>query len=101
MGEGFYCVHWEGSERDRIVHEDELKLANMRFVITNMKGDLRVLTLSGQGRDTFATRAEAEEKMRILEPGLRAKVLGSRADTLEVTEVECWEGYNDPKRTVW
>lgn len=102
-GEGWYFVRWENDHRVMVVHEDDLQLAVMRYVITNIdkKGELRVLTLSGQGTDTFGTKLEAETRMRILEPQLRAKVLGDRADTLEVTEVECWPGHFDPKRTVW
>lgn len=75
----------------------------MRFVITNMdsKRELRILTLPAQGRHTFATRYAAEEHLKKMEPSLREKVLGDRADTLEVTEVECWPKHFDPKQTVW
>lgn len=79
----------------------------VRYVITNMANPagalagLRVLTLPAQGRYTYETREEAEERMRILEPQLRSKVLGELADTLRVVGVCCWPGHFDPKKTVW
>jgi hypothetical protein len=79
----------------------------IRFVITNPGRDkmegLRVLTLSGQGRDTFATRKEAEDYMKLLQqPGQIDRVIGiTRAKMMRVYAVECWPGHFDPKRTVW
>lgn len=81
--------------------------AVIRFVITNPGRDkmegLRVLTLSGQGRDTFATREEAEDYMKLLQqPGQIDRVIGiDRAKMMRVYAVECWPGHFDPKRTVW
>jgi len=69
----------------------------VRFVVTNVGRDgLRTLTFAAQGRETYATREEAEEAMRVFAPQLREKVLGDRADTLEVRECECWAGHHDP-----
>lgn len=74
----------------------------VRYVITHVADSgLRVLTLPGQGRYTFATREEAEERMRLLAPSLCEKVLGDRADTLQVVGVPCYPGHFDPKRMVW
>lgn len=79
--------------------------AVLRFVVTNQgSGDLaslRVLTFASQGRHTFETREEAEAQMKLFEPSLREKILGDRADTLRVLEVECWPGHFDPKRSVF
>ena len=62
-----------------------------RFAITHVNSDgMRVLTLPNQGRQHYADQRTAEIAMRILTPGLRAKILGSKADTLEVREVECY-----------
>lgn len=78
----------------------------IRFVIThrgrNSMNDLRVLTLSGQGRDTFATREEAEKRTEELRVGGIDRVIGiDRANDMRVFAVECWPGHFDPKRTVW
>ena len=74
----------------------------VRYVITHVSdaGGLRVLTFSRQGRDTFDTQEQAEEAMRVFEPGLRARSLGDRADTLEVRPVECWH-HHDPKTSIF
>ena len=62
-----------------------------RFAITHINSTgLRTLTFANQGRNHYATYAEAEEAMRMYEPEL-PKVLMGRADTLEVREVECYE----------
>ena len=63
-----------------------------RYAITHVGGlGLRTLTLPNQGRHHFDTLAEAEYALKLLEPDLRAKVLGSLADTLEVREVDCYD----------
>lgn len=63
-----------------------------RYAITHVgRLGLRQLTLANQGRNHYRTRADAERAMRLLEPDLRAKVLGDDADTLEVRPVECYE----------
>jgi hypothetical protein len=62
-----------------------------RFVITNINADgLRALTLANQGRNHFDTREEAEAVLESLKVSLREKILGDRADTLHVSEIECY-----------
>jgi hypothetical protein len=74
-----------------------------RFVVTHasQKLGLRILTFPAQGRWTFETREEAEKVLATFAPSLREKVLGDLADTLEVTEVDCYPGHHDPSRTVF
>ena len=63
-----------------------------RFAITHKNGQgMRTLTFANQGRHHFDTRTEAEAALKSIEPSLRAKVLGSLADTLEVREVDCYD----------
>lgn len=63
-----------------------------RYAITHVGGlNLRTLTLPNQGRYHFDTLAEAEAALASLKESLRAKVLGSTADTLEVREVDCYD----------
>jgi hypothetical protein len=70
----------------------------MRWVVTHVGASGRTMTFPCQGRHAFATREEAERQLRLFEPGLREKVIGAAADTLEVREVECWTMDGDPKR---
>jgi hypothetical protein len=64
----------------------------MRFVVTHVNKDgVRCCTFGNQGRNHCDTREEAETKLKLFEPSLRAKVLGERADTLKVLEVECYD----------
>ncbi len=73
-----------------------------RWVITYFsKKGYRTLLDPAQGRYTYETKEEAEERMRVLEPGLREKILGADADSLAVLPVECWPGHHDPKKTVF
>lgn len=68
-----------------------------RYVVTHIGIDgLRTLTFGAQGRNTHATREEAQQRLEEFEPELRAKVLHDKADTLEVRECECWAGHFDP-----
>lgn len=80
--------------------EDHNGVPNVkRWVITNMTrkdGGVRVHTFARQGKNTYATKEEAEEKMRLFEPDLRSRIHGDIADTLEVREVWCWPGHFDP-----
>lgn len=70
-----------------------------RYVVTHVGSDgLRTLTFAAQGRNTHATREEAQESLDLFAPQLRAKMLGSMADTLEVRACECWPGHLDPCR---
>lgn len=75
----------------------------IRWVITYFctRHGYRTLTEPGQGRYTYATQKEAEERMRLFEPSLREKVLKEEASTLAVVPVECWPGHHDPKKTVF
>ncbi len=62
------------------------------FAITHVnRNGVRTLTFANQGRNHYATADAANAAMRDYEPGLRAKVLGNMADTLEVRPVECYD----------
>jgi hypothetical protein len=76
----------------------EDKAMKRLYVIThvNKDGD-RTLTFANQGRNHYQTRQEAEEALRMYEPGLRANVLGSLADSLAVYEAECYD-HGDAKK---
>lgn len=76
----------------------------IRYVVTHVGEDgLRTLTFPAQGRNTFATRAEAEAAMRALLDVERngndiAGVYGAQAvGTFQVRPCECWPGHFDPK----
>ncbi len=63
-----------------------------RYAITNLNvHGQRVLTFRNQGRYHYDTMTEAEIALMEYQPLLREKVLGDRADTLEVRPVECYE----------
>jgi len=62
-----------------------------RYAITHVgKDGLRTLTFANQGRNHYATRAEAEALIALFAPGLRS-VLGAKTATLEVREVDCYD----------
>lgn len=62
------------------------------YAITHINKDgYRTLTFANQGRNHFNTPEEAENAMRVFEPGLRDKILGNLADTLQVRPVDCYE----------
>lgn len=62
------------------------------YAITHINQDgMRTLTFANQGRNHYATRAEAVEAMHLYEPDLRSKILGERANTLEVRETDCYD----------
>lgn len=78
----------------------------IRYVITHVSEkdpELRVLTLSAQGRYTYATREEAVRRMRdLLKPdGLPHIMSVETLGTVEVRPVLCWAGHHDPVRTVF
>lgn len=76
----------EAVEAHRLKHQ-----SLWRFAITHVdEHGQRTLTFANQGRNHYETREAAEKAMREFEPDLRAKVLGDRADSLEVRDVECW-----------
>lgn len=62
-----------------------------RYAITHVgAAGLRQLTFANQGRNHYDTRKAAEDALTLFAPSLRAKVLGDAADTLRVSEVECY-----------
>lgn len=73
-----------------------------RYVVTNLmvmpnREIVRTLTFPAQGRYTYATEEEAQAQLDLFKPSLREKILGKRADTLEVRPCRCWPGHFDPK----
>lgn len=72
----------------------------IKYAITHIcDNGMRTLTFANQGRHHYETRELAEEALKLFEPSLRAKILGARADTLEVREVDCYD-HGDAKG-VW
>ncbi len=65
----------------------------IRYAIThiNSKLGLRQLTLPNQGRHHFDDKDEAQGALEALKPGLKEKILGADADTLEVRPVDCYD----------
>ncbi len=103
-GEGFYFVRWDGNEKIYVVREDDIEISEViRYVVTNLMGlppdgaPVRTLTFPAQGRYTYATHADAQAQLDLFKPGLRQKILGDRADTLEVRPCKCWPGHFDPR----
>jgi len=71
----------------------------IRYVITHVsdKDQLRTLTQSCQGRDTYPTREEAERLMGLYVANGLDKVLScAELATLEVRPCECWPNHFDP-----
>ena len=70
----------------------------MRWAVTTIgKDGLRTLFCDAQGRNTQATRDEAQALLdRFDRDQIRGKLGDRVADTLEVREVECWAGHHDP-----
>ena len=77
---------------------------NIRYILVNRSAqdpEIRVLSLPGQGRNTYATREDAQRALEIFKgPGGLVRVLGDRINTLEVLAVECWP-HHDPKKKVF
>lgn len=103
-GEGWYFVKWDGDEKVYVVHEDDIEISEViRYVVTNLMGlppdgaPVRTLTFPAQGRYTYETHADAQAQLDLFKPGLRQKILGDRADTLEVRPCKCWPGHFDPR----
>ena len=64
-----------------------------RYVITHVHADgLRALTFACQGRNTYATQAEAESALAIWRnpDGLPRVLSASEMESLAVRPVECW-----------
>lgn len=85
----------------KVVREGLVK----RFVITHVNGSgsckgMRRLTFAMQGRNTHATREEAERLLALYkEPGSLDRVLKpAELATLEVREWDCYPGHHDPVR---
>lgn len=75
-----------------------------RWVVTHIGRDgLRTLTHTAQGRETFATREEAQawiDAAKENTPSQLASVVGD-VSTLRPIEIECWPAHLDPKGTVF
>ena len=68
------------------------------FAVTHVgRNGLRTLTLPNQGRNHFDTFEKAQEWLDGAKESLREKVLGDKADTLEVRAVECYD-HGDAKK---
>jgi hypothetical protein len=79
----------------RLLAERDVNQRKIRFTITHVNADgLRALTLANQGRNHYDTREEADAALEKLKTSLRERILGDRADTLLVSEIECY-GHGD------
>jgi len=73
-----------------------------RFVVTHVNThNMRSMTFAHQGRNTHATREEAEANMAAVLNGANGNdipgVYGAQSvDTFEVRPVECYPGHFDP-----
>lgn len=70
-----------------------------RYVITQQRpGQLRALALPAQGRNTFATREEAERALDayIGSDFNRPEDIARYFSNAEVRPCECWAGHFDP-----
>lgn len=73
-------------------------LAVTRYVVTQERNGTRTLAEPAQGRYTYPTAEDAEDRMKILQIGGIARAIGTAtASTLEVRPCECWPGHFDPK----
>lgn len=76
---------------------------NLRYVISNIDKDgFRTMTYAQQGRNTKATREEAERELIALLGNNSVErlegVFGSQSTgTFEVSVIDCYPGHNDPK----
>ena len=104
-GEGWYFVKWDGDDKLYVVREEDIEISEViRYVITNMiimagGATARTLTFPAQGRYTYATKEEAEERLKLFELDSRTKRILSpkQASTLEVRPCRCWPGHFDPR----
>lgn len=65
---------------------------HQRWAVTHVNADgYRVLTFANQARNHYESQAGAETALTQFAQGLREKILGSRADTLEVRRITCYE----------
>lgn len=64
----------------------------VRYVVTHInKSGVRVLTNAQQGRFTYATTEEAQQRLDGIKPN------HVHGDTMEVRPVKCWPVHFDPK----
>lgn len=72
----------------------------IRYVVTHVpKGDMRTLVDPCQGRFTYATREEAQERLDAIRDNNtpeRLRSVGLEPDTFEVRPCSCWAGHFDP-----
>jgi hypothetical protein len=64
------------------------------YAITHINDDgMRTLTFANQGRNHYQARKDAEAALAayLSNGSLRDRVLGDKADTLEVRAVECYD----------
>ena len=96
--DGLHAWHvgsWRG--KDGI----EVHKGVIRYVPTyiNHRDGLRTLVRACQGRETFATQAEAQEWIDAMRgpEGLCKVFTPKEMESLEVRGCECWPGHFDPK----
>jgi hypothetical protein len=76
---------------------------NIRYMVTCIrKLGLRQIINSQQGRNTFATVAEAKEDLiNVLKNNSEETLISVYGPqclgTFRVSPIECWPGHNDPK----
>ncbi len=64
----------------------------IKYGITHINGGGdRQLTFANHGRNLYSDPSECLRALEIYKPQLRSKVLGNRADTLEIRQVDCYE----------
>lgn len=63
----------------------------IRFAITHVSDRLRQLTFANQSRNFYDTHEQAQLALDAFKPSLRDKLLGDKADSLDVREVECYD----------
>jgi hypothetical protein len=93
----------DGCERHNKVACDLCGQGVIRWVITHLDREgQRVLTGAAQGRNTFATYREADDRLRATTANnsadTLASVYGAQAlGTFEVRPCDCWPVHFDPK----
>jgi hypothetical protein len=87
----------------RLRHHTHQKLEetmndNIRFVLSRMDKDgVRIMVATVQGRNTYATRSEAEIHLKSFLENNPPDIFGKQAiGTFEVSAVRCYPGHNDP-----
>lgn len=72
-----------------------------RYVITHLGRHGRTLIGPSQGRNTYATAAEAQAQLdAILKANTPERIAELWGEPLQVRPCQCWPGHFDPKR-VW